>query len=251
MDPIAFKIGSYAIRWYGVLISLALGLGTYLAYREAARQDIDPDHILNIALLVAPAAIVGARIYYVVFAWEAYKDNILEAFAIWHGGLAIHGGLIAGVLVGYLYVKHHNLSFWKLADIIAPSIILGQAIGRWGNFFNQEAHGGPVTQEFINYFPQFIQKGMYIKGVYYHPTFLYESVWNFLVFLFLLFLRRKKNVPTGTIFLSYFILYSIGRLFIEGLRTDSLMLGPVRVAQLVSVGLIVAASVILYKRCKQ
>lgn len=251
MDPIAFKIGSYAIRWYGVLISLALGLGTYLAYREAARQDIDPDHILNIALLVAPAAIVGARIYYVVFAWEAYKDNILEAFAIWHGGLAIHGGLIAGVLVGYLYVKHHNLSFWKLADIIAPSIILGQAIGRWGNFFNQEAHGGPVTQEFINYFPQFIQKGMYIKGVYYHPTFLYESVWNFLVFLFLLFLRRKKSVPSGTIFLSYLILYSIGRLFIEGLRTDSLMLGPVRVAQLVSIGLIVAASVILYKRCKQ
>lgn len=251
MDPIAFEVGPYAIRWYGVLISLALGLGTYLAYREAAKQGIDPEHVLNIALLAAPAAIVGARIYYVIFAWEAYRDNIWEAFAIWHGGLAIHGGLLAGVLAGYWYVKRNNLSFWKLADIIAPSIILGQAIGRWGNFFNQEAHGGPVTREFISHFPPFIQEGMYIRGVYYHPTFLYESVWNLLVLSFLLFLRRKKNIPDGTVFLSYFMLYSVGRFFVEGLRTDSLMWGPIRVAQLVSVGLILGAGIILYKRYKQ
>ena len=248
MNPVAFQIGSLAIRWYGVLISTALGLGTYLAYQEAKKQHLDPDHVLNIALLAAPAAIIGARIYYVLFEWAAYKDNFWSIFAIWEGGLAIHGGLIGGVLVGYWYVQRYHLSFWKLADIIAPGIILGQAIGRWGNFFNQEAHGGPVTTEFISHFPVFIQKGMNIGGVYYHPTFLYESLWNLLVFCFLLWLRRKKNIPAGTIFLTYFILYSIGRFFIEGLRTDSLMLGPLRVAQVVSIGLIVIAGFILYKR---
>jgi phosphatidylglycerol:prolipoprotein diacylglycerol transferase len=251
VNPIAFEIGSYSIRWYGLLISVALGLGTYLAYKEGARKGMDPEHVLNIVLLVAPVAIIGARIYYVLFTWEAYKDNIWEALAIWHGGLAIHGGLIAGVLVGYWYVKRHSLPFWKLADIMAPSIILGQAIGRWGNFFNQEAHGGPVSQEFISHFPKFIQEGMNIRGVYYHPTFLYESFWNILVFIFLLFLRRKKNIPAGTIFLSYFILYSVGRFFIEALRTDSLMIGSFRVAQLISVGFVLVAGAILYGRYKK
>jgi len=251
MNPIAFELGPFAIRWYGLLISSALALGTFLAYKEAAKREIDPEHVLNIALLAAPAAIIGARIYYVLFTWEAYKNNFWEIFAIWHGGLAIHGALIVGILAGYWYIKRNNLSFWEMADIIAPSIILGQAIGRWGNFFNQEAHGGPVSEEFIRHFPAFIQKGMYIKGVYYHPTFLYESCWDFLVFLFLLYLRRKKNIPAGTVFLSYLMLYSAGRFFIEGLRTDSLMLGPIRVAQLVSLALIVGAGLSLYRRTKQ
>lgn len=250
MDPVALELGPLTIRWYGVLISLALALGTYLAYREAARRGIDPEHILNIALLAAPAAIIGARIYYVVFSWSNYADNPLEIFAVWHGGLAIHGGLLGGILAGYFYVRKNNLNFWQLADIVAPSIILGQAIGRWGNFFNQEAHGGPVSEEFISKFPRFIQEGMLIRGQYYHPTFLYESLWDLAVFLFLFWLSRRK-LPEGCVFFSYLALYSVGRFFIEGLRTDSLMLGPIRMAQLVSVLLIFLGCGGIYWKIKQ
>nr|WP_227763861.1 prolipoprotein diacylglyceryl transferase [Zhaonella formicivorans] len=250
MNPIAIEIGPLAIRWYGILISSALAFGTYLAYREAARKGIDPEHILNLVLLAAPAAIIGARLYYVIFSWTDYAGNPAEIFAIWHGGLAIHGGLVGGVLAGYYYIRKHHLKFWQIADIVAPSIILGQAIGRWGNFFNQEAHGGPVSYEFISKFPKFIQEGMYIGGQYYHPTFLYESTWNVAVFLFLLWLRRRNNLPEGVVFLSYLALYSVGRFFIEGLRTDSLMLGPIRVAQLVSLTLIVFAGTVIYWKLK-
>ncbi|HHX50201.1 MAG TPA: prolipoprotein diacylglyceryl transferase [Clostridia bacterium] len=238
VDPIAIKIGPFPIHWYGVLIASALALGTYLAYKEAERQGLNPEHILNLVLVAVPLAFVGARIYYVVFEWEQYGGNLLEMISVWHGGLAIHGGLLGGIIGGYFYVRRQRLNFWQMADVVAPSIILGQAIGRWGNFFNQEAHGGPVSPEFMGRFPSFIQEGMLINGQYYHPTFLYESLWNLSVFLFLLWWRKRKGLVHGQIFLNYLILYSVGRFFIEGLRTDSLMLGPFRVAQLVSVGLI-------------
>ncbi|MGI6553058.1 MAG: prolipoprotein diacylglyceryl transferase [Bacillota bacterium] len=238
VDPIAVTIGPFAIHWYGVFIAFALALGTYLAYLEAGRQGLNPEHILNLVLVAVPLAFIGARLYYVVFSWELYQGNFLEMISVWHGGLAIHGGLLGGIIGGYLYVRRQRLHFWQIADVAAPSIILGQAIGRWGNFINQEAHGGPVSAEFISRFPPFIQKGMLINGQYYHPTFLYESLWNLMVFLFLLWWRRRKGLVHGQVFLNYLILYSLGRFFIEGLRTDSLMLGPFRVAQLVSVGLI-------------
>lgn len=236
MNPIAFHIGLYPIRWYGILISAAIAAGIVIAYRGSEGQGIDPDHILNLTIISVPAAIVGARLYYVLFSGrlDYYLSNPSEILATWHGGLAIHGGLIAGIAAGYFYVRKHNLNFWKLADIFAPGIALGQAFGRWGNFFNQEAHGGPVSFQFISRFPEFIQRGMLIKGQYYHPTFLYESLWDLSVFLVLVFLRRKEVIKTGEVFLSYLVLYSSGRFFIEGLRTDSLMLGPFRVAQLVS-----------------
>jgi len=251
LNPIAIEIGPLAIRWYGILISSALAIGTFLAYREAKRQDIDPEHILNLVLLAAPAAIIGARLYYVIFSWRDYVHNPVEIFIVWHGGLAIHGGLLGGILVGYFYIRKHKLNFWQIADIVAPSIILGQAIGRWGNFFNQEAHGGPVSYEFISKFPGFIQEGMYIGGQYYHPTFLYESSWNLLVFLFLIFLRKRHSLPYGIVFLSYLVLYSLGRFYIEGLRTDSLMFGPIRVAQLLSLILIVGAGTVIFLKLKQ
>lgn len=252
MNPIAFELGPFQVRWYGILISTALALGTLLAYREAKRRGVDPEHILNIVLIAAPVAIVGARLYYVAFNWSEYAGgNLLEILATWHGGLAIHGGLLGGVLAGSVYVVRHRLSFWQLTDIVAPSIILGQAIGRWGNFFNQEAHGGPVSEEFISKFPAFIQQGMQIGGTYYHPTFLYESLWNFTVFIFLLWLSRRKHLPSGIVFLSYLGLYSVGRFFIEGLRTDSLMLGPFRVAQLVSIMLIVVSAILIYWRYRK
>lgn len=246
MNPIALQIGSIKIYWYGILITSAILIGTLLAMREAQRQKLDPDHILNLVIVAIPAAFIGARLYYVVFEWERYAGNWGEIIAVWHGGLAIHGGLLGGLLAGIYYVKRQGLSFWQLADIVAPSIILGQAIGRWGNFFNQEAHGGVVSQEFISHFPHFIQKGMYIQGQYHHPTFLYESIWNLSVFLFLIWYRRKPVKHRGRVFLAYLALYSTGRFFIESLRTDSLMLGPFRVAQLVSLSFILVAVLGLY-----
>jgi phosphatidylglycerol---prolipoprotein diacylglyceryl transferase len=172
--------------------------------------------------------------------------------SIWNGGIAIHGALIGAVLTAYFFTKKRNISFWKLADIAAPSIILGQAIGRWGNFMNQEAHGGEVTRVFLEnlHLPEFIINQMYINGAYYHPTFLYESVWDFLGFLVLILLRRV-NLGRGEMFLTYIIWYSAGRFFIEGLRTDSLMIGDMRMAQLISVALIVFAVVAwIYRRMK-
>lgn len=246
MNPIAVQIGTLKIYWYGILITSAIVIGIILAMREAKKQGLDPDHIINLALVAVPAAFVGARLYYVIFEWEHYAGNWLEIIAVWHGGLAIHGGLIGGVLAGLIYVRQAKLSFWQMADIIAPSIILGQAIGRWGNFFNQEAHGGVVSEEFISHFPTFIQKGMFINGQYYHPTFLYESTWNLGVFLFLIWYRRKVRAGHGKVFLLYLILYSIGRFFIEGLRTDSLMLGSLRVAQVVSLSFILLSLIGLF-----
>ncbi|MFA5537024.1 MAG: prolipoprotein diacylglyceryl transferase, partial [Bacillota bacterium] len=141
MNPIAIKIGSYPIYWYGIIMSTAILLGSLLAAKRAEKENLDSDHIFNLIIIVIPAAFIMARLYYVVFEWPQYAGNWKEIIAIWHGGLAIHGGLIGGFLAGFFYVKWQKLPFWKFADIIAPSIILGQAIGRWGNFFNQEAHG--------------------------------------------------------------------------------------------------------------
>ena len=252
MNPIAFHLGPFPIYWYGLLIALAFGLGMILALYNAAKRNIDPDKLSDLLLLVIPSAIIGARLYYVAFNWGYYSANPMEIPAIWHGGLAIHGGILGGFLAGYWYIRRHKeLKLWSVADIIAPSLILGQAIGRWGNFFNQEAHGGPVTAEFISKFPEFIQKGMLIEGQYYHPTFLYESIWNFLVFLILIWMLKKKSLPDGIVAMSYLILYSFGRFFVEGLRTDSLMMGPFRTAQVISIIAIILASGFIYWRLRK
>jgi len=241
MDPIAFQIGPIAVRWYGILMSSALAIGTLLAYREAVRQKLDPDQIINLVIIAAPLAFIGARAYYVIFRWSYYSTNPSEIPAIWHGGLAIHGALIAGVLAGYFFVKWQKLRFWQIADIVAPSIILGQAIGRWGNFFNQEAYGYPTD----------LPWAMYIDGAYRHPTFLYESLWDLGVFLFLLWYRRRKGIKHGEVFLIYAILYSAGRFIVEAFRTDSLMLGSLRAAQVISIIIIMAAVGLIYYRRKK
>ncbi|MGG4453577.1 prolipoprotein diacylglyceryl transferase [Brevibacillus porteri] len=245
IDPIAIAIGPLKIHWYGIIMGLAFFLGTYLARYNSKRSGIDPDHVLNMVVLIIPAAIVCARLYYVTFEWAQYKDNPLDIFAVWQGGLAIHGGLIGGVLAGSWYIRKHNLPFLRLADIFMPSVILGQAIGRWGNFINQEAHGGPVSAEFMEKFPAFIREQMFIGGQYYHPTFLYESIWNLFVFAVLMFMLYRFKKFDGQVLFSYMILYSLGRFYIEGMRTDSLLIADtLRVAQLVSLCLI-AAGVIL------
>ncbi len=249
IDPVAVQFGPLAIRWYGVIMATAFLLGIWLAHCRAQQNNIDPNHIFNMVTIIIPASIIGARLYYVLFTWENYRLEPLEVLAIWHGGLAIHGGIIGGLLAGLFYLRKYKLPTWQTADIVAPSLILGQAIGRWGNFINQEAHGGPVTEQFISHFPAFIKNQMFIQGQYYHPTFIYESMWNLIVFV-ILTLRWPRKKTDGEIAFLYLILYSIGRFFVEALRTDSLMLGPLRVAQLVSVTLIIigAAGILIQRQ---
>ncbi|MBU3093882.1 prolipoprotein diacylglyceryl transferase [Clostridium sp. CF011] len=233
MEPIAFNIFGLTIRWYGILISIGMMVGIILANYTCKLKDVDYDEFLNIVLISFPIAIIGARAYYVIFEFNQYKDNLIEVFNTRQGGLAIHGGIIFGMIAALIYTRYKKENLLEFVDVAAPSIIIAQAIGRWGNFFNSEAHGGPVTQGFISKFPDFIQNGMLIEGVYYHPTFLYESVWNVMVGLLLIYLLTK-TLKRGTVFFSYIGLYSLGRFFIEGLRTDSLMFGDLRVAQLIS-----------------
>lgn len=233
LNPVAFSIFGLPIRWYGILIASGMMLGIIIAQYSCKLRDVDYDSFINAVLLALPLSIIGARLYYVLFEFDYYKNNINQILNIRQGGLAIHGGLIVGVLTAFIYTRKKKINFFKLGDAAVPSIILAQAMGRWGNFFNQEAHGGPVSYDFIKHFPMFIQKGMYIEGGYYQPTFLYESVWNLIVFIILINLL-KRSKKTGIVFFTYIGLYSIGRYFIEGLRTDSLMLGSFRIAQLVS-----------------
>lgn len=237
LDPVAISLGPIQVHWYGIIMGTAFFLGTYFARYHAKREGIDPDHILNMVVWIIPAAIICARAYYVIFEWEQYASRPLDVFAVWKGGLAIHGGLIGGFLAGALYVRKHGLPFFLMGDILMPSVILGQAIGRWGNFINQEAHGGEASPEFMANFPEFIRNQMFIDGVYYHPTFLYESLWNLLVLGILLLLLYRFKRHDGQVFASYMILYSLGRFFIEGMRTDSLMFAGLRVAQFTSLSL--------------
>ncbi|MEI3597461.1 prolipoprotein diacylglyceryl transferase [Oceanobacillus sp. SE10311] len=254
LNRVMLELGPFTVYWYGVIIAFGALLGIYLAMREAERLGWNKDTIIDFVVYAIPIAIITARIFYVTFEWERYSGGpFWKVFAIWEGGIAIHGAVLGGVLTAIVYTRVKKLSFWKLADIIAPSLILGQAIGRWGNFMNQEAHGGPVSEaaynNFLQYLPDFIMNQMTIGGVMYHPTFLYESIWNILVFIFLLLLR-KYNPTRGLIFLNYLIFYSVGRFFIEGLRTDSLyIVEGLRTAQVVSVTLIVLGIIlIIYRR---
>ncbi len=246
MNPVAFTIFGFEIRWYGILISLGMLLGLLIASYTCKVRKVNYDNIIDGLILAIPVGIIGARLYYVLFNLPYYLDNPSEIINIRNGGLAIHGGIIFGVLSAYIFCRIKKYDFLSLLDVAAPSIILAQALGRWGNFFNMEAHGGPVSEGFISHFPEFIQKGMFIEGTYYHPTFLYESVWNIIVFCILMYMIHKVKTK-GVIFFTYFGLYSIGRFFIEGLRTDSLMFLGLRTAQFVSLlGIIIWLSYLIY-----
>src|SRR5690625_3965425 len=180
LSRVFINLGPIPIYWYGVIIATGLFLGLYLATKESDRLGLEKDLMVDLIVFAAPIAIVFARIYYVIFEWEAYKGGPWwNVFAIWEGGIAIHGALIGAVLTAIVFAKVRNVSFWQIADIAAPSLILAQAIGRWGNFMNQEAHGGQMSeaayQNFHQYLPDFIMNQMCIEGVMYYPTFLYES----------------------------------------------------------------------------
>jgi phosphatidylglycerol---prolipoprotein diacylglyceryl transferase len=251
LNPIAFSLGPIQVHWYGIIIGSGLALALYLAIREGNKRGLPKETFADLMIWAIPLAIISARIYYVLFEWGYYAQHPSEIIQIWHGGIAIHGALIGSILTVIFFARSRGISFWKITDIAAPSLILGQAIGRWGNFMNQEAHGGEVSRTFLEnlHLPDFIINQMYINGSYYHPTFLYESVWDFVGFILLILLRRV-NLRRGELFLSYLIWYSIGRFFIEGMRTDSLMLTwSLRMAQLISIVLVVVAvGILLYRR---
>lgn len=223
MDRVAFTIFGIDVMWYGILMAIGMILGTLIALKEAKRVGIKEDNILDLAIIAIPVGLICARLYYVIFNWEYYASNPSQVFNFRGGGMAIHGALIGGVLAGYLFSRYKKINFFKLADTVIIGMPLAQAIGRWGNFINKEAHGGPTN----------LPWGIMVDGVKVHPTFLYESIWDFGIFVFLWMFRKKKSYE-GQIIVLYAILYSLGRFFIEGLRTDSLMIGPLRMAQVIS-----------------
>ena len=243
MDPVAITLGPLEIRWYAVYILFGLMLGVYLAVKGAPRKKILQDDILDFILIAFPLSIIGARIYYVAFSWSDYKDNILSVFAIWNGGIAIYGGLITGAIILYFSTQSRFIKTLDFVDVVVPSVMLAQAIGRWGNFFNQEAYGKAVDS--LNYLPGFIRDQMYIDGAYRQPTFLFESLWNLLGFVVICILRRRpKLLKQGEITAFYLIWYGCGRLLIEGLRTDSLMFLGIRVSQWLS-GILILVGIIM------
>lgn len=244
MNPVAFEIMGLSIRWYGIIISFGVLAAFAVAYVNAKKKELDFDIIIDGFLWAFPLGIIGARLYYVAFEFQNYH-SFWDVINIRQGGIAIHGGLIAGVLTAYVFTRVKKINFFEYMDVVMPGVILAQAIGRWGNFMNQEAHGGPVTEQFISKFPEFIQNGMLINGTYYHPTFLYESIWNLIVFGILMYILYKKKNNHGVVIGSYMILYSIGRFFIEGLRTDSLMFFGLRIAQIVSLAGVLAGVILI------
>ena len=236
---------SVSIRWYGVLIASSMALGLWLSAREAVRRGESPDDLLKAAEIALIGGLVGARLYYVLFNLDYYQTQPWwRMVAVWEGGLAIHGGLIAGLLTGGAYVWAKGLPLLAYLDIVAPSLMLAQALGRWGNFFNEEAFGRPTELPWKLYISEPRRPPAFVDHQYFHPTFLYESLWNAATFLLLYFvLRRRFERAPGALFLAYLGFYSLGRFWVEGLRTDSLMLGSFRVAQLVSVAAVIVAAV--------
>ena len=259
----AFTVFGQDIYWYGIFIGLGVILGVLLALHEAKRTGQNPDTYLDFIIYAMIIAIIGARLYYVIFSWDFYSQHPEKIFAIREGGLAIYGGIIGGVLTDIVYSHLKKKSFWVMADTMAPSLILGQMLGRWGNFFNKEAFGGFTDNLFAMRYqlsqvrasdvtPDILQNLVTVNGVDYiqvHPTFLYESMWSLCVFIILLILQRKKKFD-GQVCATYFFGYALGRVWIEGLRTDQLCIGNVPVSQALSAVLIIA-SVVLYVYCKK
>ena len=250
MNPVAIQLGPFSIRWYAICIILGLLLAVILSMKEAPRKGIESDDIIDFILIAFPVAIIGARLYYVIFRWSYFRENPGEIFAVWNGGIAIYGGLLAGALVLYLFSRSRLIDPVDFLDIAAPSVMIAQSIGRWGNFVNQEAYGAIVKN--LDYLPSFIRNQMFIDGHYHQPTFLYESCWNLLGFVLILYLRRRpKLLRKGEVTAFYLIWYGFGRMIIEGMRTDSLMFLGIRVSQWLSLILILLGiSIMIYQRKK-
>lgn len=252
MNRIALDLGFIQIYWYSIFILLGVFFGSLVILRETKRQNINDNFIINLIFYGVIFGLIGARLYYVLFNLDYYLKYPMEILEVWNGGLAIHGGILFGLLTVLIYTKKYHAKTLKVLDILVVGLILGQAIGRWGNFFNGEAYGAVTTLEHLQHFglPDFLINGMYINGVYHQPTFLYESIWSLFGFIALLIVRRYKYLKNGQLTGVYLIWYSIGRLIVEGMRTDSLMLGNFRMAQIVSI-LCVTIGVLMLIFCKK
>jgi len=259
MNRVFISIGNINIYWYSVLIVVSIVIGMYFSLKEAVKNGLGKEFLYDLIFYLIPIAIIGARVYYVTFNFSLFQDDILSIFRVWEGGLAIYGSVIASLLFIIFYCKKKNKDVLLTVDTLVPYLILGQSIGRWGNFINQEAHGAVTSLEYLEsmHIPSFIIEGMYINGEYYIPTFLFESLWCLLGFIVLLIIRKKNKYNNkGLLVFTYFVWYGIGRFFIEGLRTDSLYLGIFRVSQIVSIILILIGIIgIIYsvrrnKKCK-
>ena len=224
-DRVGIDLGFITIHYYSIMIIIAILLGGKLAIMEGKKWNVPEDFMFNLLFLTILFGIIGARLYYVLFNLDYYSNNLLEIFMIWHGGLAIHGGIIFGLLTIIIYTFKYKARTFRILDIIVVSLILAQAIGRWGNFFNGEAHGPETTLSYLEglYLPDFIINGMHINGAYYIPTFLYESLWCVLGFIVLLIFRRLKTTKIGQVTALYLVWYGVGRFIIESMRTDSLI----------------------------
>ena len=253
INPVAFKLGNLSVKWYGIIMAVAIILAVSMAIFEGRKRQIESDDFMDLLLWAVPLGYLGARIYYVIFEWHYYSQHLDEIIAIWNGGIAIYGGLLAGLAVLLVFCYKRMLPPFLMLDIITPGVMAAQILGRWGNFINQEAHGGPTTLAFLQslHLPDFIINQMKIGGVYYQPTFLYESFFNLIGLLIILLLRHRKHLfKQGEIFMLYLAWYSVVRFFVEGMRTDSLyLLESIRVSQMLSVILLIVVIVLfIYRR---
>lgn len=252
MDKVALDLGPIQIYWYSIFIFLGMLVACFVIYKEAKKREIEEEFLVNLTFNTIILGIIGARLYYVLFNLPYYLNNPIEILEIWNGGLAIHGGIIAGLLFIIYYCKKHEVNIWKMLDIIVVGLIIAQAIGRWGNFFNSEAYGPITTEENLRSLgiPSFVINGMYILGEYRQPTFFYESVWCLFGFCAMLLIRNYKYLKIGQLTGFYLIWYGIIRFIIEAMRTDSLMLGPIKMAQLVSIVFVISGIIIFIKSIK-
>ena len=254
MNRVAFNIFGFNVYYYSLCILLGVIVAYILITREGKKQGLPKEFISDLIFYTLIIGILGARVYYCVFNLDYYLANPSEILKIYNGGLAIHGGVIAGFIFVYFYTKKKNVSFIKILDIVAPAVIIAQSFGRWGNFFNQEAHGGITTYQNLKnmHIPEFIINGMHIEGKYYYPTFFFESIWCLIGFIILMIARKNKNLRKGFQIGFYFIWYGIGRFFIEALRTDSLMFFGLKIAQIVSlIGIVIGIIIIVTNRNKK
>lgn len=231
INPVAFSIAGKDIYWYGIIITFGIALALFLAWRNRKKQKIEWDTLIDFILIAIPVGIVCARLYYVFFKWDYYSQNLEEIIQIWNGGLAIYGAVIGGIITAVIFCKVKKINFLELCDYCAPYLALCQSIGRWGNFVNQEAYG-QITNSFLKMgiYDTSIQEYIYVQ-----PTFFYESVCTFIIFIILMKLNKNKKF-SGQLFFIYMILYGIARAVIEGFRSDSLYIGytSIRISQLLS-----------------
>jgi len=263
MDPIVFRLGPLAVHWYGIIIVVATLVGAYVASLEARRRGQDPSHVWDALLLCLFLGIIGARLYHVfssprggMLGWDYYRQNPIAILQIWRGGLGIYGAVVGGILGVYIYARLNKLSFLQWVDIGTSGLILAQVIGRWGNFVNQELYGPPtnlpwgITIGMSYRIPPYNDLTVYPADTRFHPAFLYESLWNLLGFLLLMYVARRYSdrLLDGDVLCLYAIWYPVGRIFVEALRPDAWLIGGIAAAQIfAAIAIVVSVAIILYR----